>query len=435
MSRNFNPGLIFCANERALAGNLGGVTDTALENSYRELQAQKLALDLTRGKPSAEQLDLSQALLMMPGEDDYRDAAGTDLRNYGGLDGLPELRAIFGELLGIPVEQLLAPDTVSLPIMYDTVATALLHGVPGGTIPWRDVENLAFLCPVPGYDRHFTICESLGIRMIPVPFVDGRLDLDTIERLVSEDASIRGLWCVPMYSNPTGVTYTEDEVRRLVEMPTAAPDFRLMWDNAYAVHHLTDDEPAVIDVLGLAALAGNADRPLVYASTSKITFPGGGVGFFGASASNVSWLSKHRSARTIGPDKLNQLRHVRFLRDADGVRALMQKHRAILAPRFDAVQQILETRLGSAAQWSVPRGGYFVSLEAGEGCATRAVELAKQAGIAVTAAGATFPHHEDPRDSNIRIAPSFASLEDVRTAIDGLCTCVLLAQAERASVA
>lgn len=407
------------------------MTENALERTYQELQNKKLSLDLTRGKPSPEQLDLSNELLSLPGDGDYRDATGTDLRNYGGADGLPELRAIFGELLGIPADQLLAPDTVSLPIMYDTIATAILHGVPGGDTPWKDVKDLAFLCPVPGYDRHFTICESLGIRMIPVPFVDGRLDLDTIARLVSEDANIRGMWCVPMYSNPTGVTYSEEEVRRLVGMPTAASDFRLMWDNAYAVHHLTDEQPAVVDVLGLAESAGNPDRPLVFASTSKITFPGGGVGFFGASTANVSWLRKHRSARTIGPDKLNQLRHVRFLKDADGVRELMRKHRAILAPRFDAVQEILTARLSGVAEWSVPAGGYFVSLEAGEGCASRAVELAAQAGIAVTAAGATFPYHDDPRDSNIRIAPSFASLADVRAAIDGLCTCVLLARAER----
>ncbi len=407
------------------------MTENLLERAYQELQNKKLSLDLTRGKPSPEQLDLSDELLSLPGDGDYHDAAGTDLRNYGGLDGLPELRAIFGELLGIPVDQLLAPDTVSLPIMYDTIATAMLHGAPGGSTPWKDVEGLAFLCPVPGYDRHFTICESLGIRMIPVPFVDGRLDLETIARLVSEDAGIRGMWCVPMYSNPTGVTYSEEEVRRLVEMPAAAPDFRLMWDNAYAVHHLTDEQPAVIDVLGLAASAGNPDRPLVFASTSKITFPGGGVGFFGASVANVSWLSKHRSARTIGPDKLNQLRHVRFLKDADGVRELMRKHRAILAPRFDAVQEILQARLAGVAEWSIPAGGYFVSLEAGEGCASRAVELAAQAGIAVTAAGATFPYHDDPRDSNIRIAPSFATLADVQAAIGGLCTCVLLARAER----
>jgi DNA-binding transcriptional MocR family regulator len=408
------------------------VTENQLERAYEELRSRNLKLDLTRGKPSQEQLDLSNALLTLPGDGDYRDASGTDLRNYGGLDGLPELRAIFGELLRIPAAQVLALNTTSLPIMHDSLVHALLHGVPGGDGPWRDVAGLAFLCPVPGYDRHFAICESLGIRMIPVPFVDGRLDLPTIKKLVAEDPSIRGMWSVPMYSNPTGVSYSEDEVRELVEMTTAAPDFRLMWDNAYAVHHLGENEPVPVDILGLAESAGNPDRPLVFTSTSKITFPGGGVGFFAASEANIAWLRKHASSQTIGPDKLNQLRHLRFLKDADGVRQHMRAHRAILAPRFDAVLAILEQRLGDAAEWSVPSGGYFISLEAGEGTASRAVELAAQAGIAVTAAGATFPYGKDPRDSNIRIAPSFASIAELNAAIDGLCTCILLAQAERA---
>jgi DNA-binding transcriptional MocR family regulator len=408
------------------------VTENQLERAYEELRSRNLKLDLTRGKPSEEQLDLSNALLTLPGVGDYRDASGTDLRNYGGIDGLPELRAIFGELLQIPVAQILALNTTSLPIMHDSLVHALLHGVPGGDGPWRDVAGLSFLCPVPGYDRHFSITESLGIRMIPVPFVDGRLDLPTIKRLVAEDSSIRGMWSVPMYSNPTGVTYSEDEVRELVEMTTAAPDFRLLWDNAYAVHHLGEDEPVPVDILGLAESAGNPDRPFVFTSTSKITFPGGGVGFFAASATNIAWLKKHTSSQTIGPDKLNQLRHLRFLKDADGVRQHMRAHRAILAPRFDAVLAILERRLGDAAEWSVPRGGYFISVEAGEGTASRAVELAAQAGIAVTAAGATFPYGKDPRDSNIRIAPSFASIAELNAAIDGLCTCILLAQAERA---
>ncbi|MCU1581851.1 MAG: putative aminotransferase [Microbacteriaceae bacterium] len=408
------------------------MTENQLERAYEELRSRNLKLDLTRGKPSEEQLDLSNALLTLPGLGDYRDASATDLRNYGGLDGLPELRAIFGELLQIPGAQVLALNTTSLPIMHDSLVHALLHGVPGGDGPWRDVADLAFLCPVPGYDRHFSICESLGIRMIPVPFVDGRLDLPTIKALVAENSNIRGMWSVPMYSNPTGVTYSEDEVRELVEMTTAAPDFRLMWDNAYAVHHLGEEEPVPVDILGLAETAGNPDRPLVFTSTSKITFPGGGVGFFAASVANVAWLKKHASSQTIGPDKLNQLRHLRFLKDADGVRRHMRAHRAILAPRFDAVLAILERRLGSAAEWSVPRGGYFISLEAGDGTASRAVELAAQAGIAVTAAGATFPYGKDPRDSNIRIAPSFASIAELNAAIDGLCTCILLAQAERA---
>ena len=402
-----------------------------LRKAHDELRDRQLSLDLTRGKPSPSQLDLSSALLALPGATDFRDASGTDLRNYGGADGLVELRSIFGELLGIPVEQLLALDTTSLPIMHDTIVNALLHGVPGGSGPWRDVAGLAFLCPVPGYDRHFSICEALGIRMIPVPPVNGALDLEAIAAHLANDPGIRGMWNVPTYSNPTGYSYTEDEVRALVSMP-AADDFRLFWDNAYAVHHLTDDEAPVIDVLGLAAAAGNPDRPFVFASTSKITLAGGGVGFVGASPANIAWVKLRASVRSIGPDKINQLRHVRFLKSADGVRAHMRNQRALLAPKFDAVLEILARRLSGVAEWSVPKGGYFITLEAGEGCATRAIALAKEAGIAVTGAGAPYPYGDDPHDSTIRIAPSFPSLDDLTAAIDGLSTCVLLAQAERA---
>ncbi|MDQ1570516.1 MAG: hypothetical protein QOF79_1190 [Actinomycetota bacterium] len=402
-----------------------------LRKAHDELRDRQLSLDLTRGKPSPSQLDLSSALLALPGATDFRDASDTDLRNYGGADGLVELRSIFGELLGIPVEQLLALDTTSLPIMHDTIVNALLHGVPGGSGPWRDVAGLAFLCPVPGYDRHFSICEALGIRMIPVPPVNGALDLEAIAAHLANDPGIRGMWNVPTYSNPTGYSYTEDEVRALVSMP-AADDFRLFWDNAYAVHHLTDDEAPVIDVLGLAAAAGNPDRPFVFASTSKITLAGGGVGFVGASPANIAWVKLRASVRSIGPDKINQLRHVRFLKSADGVRAHMRNQRALLAPKFDAVLEILARRLSGVAEWSVPKGGYFITLEAGEGCATRAIALAKEAGIAVTGAGAPYPYGDDPHDSTIRIAPSFPSLDDLTAAIDGLSTCVLLAQAERA---
>nr|WP_241732169.1 aminotransferase class I/II-fold pyridoxal phosphate-dependent enzyme [Galbitalea soli] len=390
---------------------------------------------MTRGKPSPSQLDLSNAMLGLPGDGDYRDAAGTDLRNYGGPDGLPELRAIMGELLGIPTDQLLALDTTSLPLMHEVLVAALLTGVPHGDGPWRNVEGVSFLCPVPGYDRHFAICEALGIRMIAVPFTDTGLDLDTIRSLVANDPSIRGMWTVPMYSNPTGYSLTVEEVEALVAMPTAADDFRIMWDNAYAVHHLTDDPDPVIDVLGLAAAAGHPDRPIVFASTSKVTFAGGGVGFVGGSPANIAWIRKHWSARTIGPDKLNQLRHVRFFGDAAGVVAHMAKHRALLEPQFEAVLQILEERLRGVASWTRPRGGYFISLDAGDGVATRAIALAKEAGILVTAAGAPFPYGDDPRDSTIRLAPSFPSLDELRAGIDGLCTCVLLAQQERAAAA
>ena len=368
-----------------------------------------------------------------PARSDYRGADGTDLRNYGGPDGLEELRAIFGELLHIPTAQLLALDAVTLPIMHGTVVNALLNGRPGGDGPWRDVKNVTFLCPVPGYDRHFTICEALGITMIAVPMVDGALDLATITSLVASDSNIRGMWAVPMYGNPTGYSFTAAEVRTLVEMPTAAPDFTLLWDNAYAVHHLSDDELPVIDVLALADAAGHPDRPIVFASTSKITFAGGGVGFVGGSPDTVTWLKDYSFARNIGPDKINQLRHVRFLKDADGVREHMRRNRALLVPKFDAALEILQARLGESAEWTRPRGGYFISLEAGVGCATRAVALAREAGIAVTAAGAPYPYGDDPRDSTIRIAPSFPSIEDLRAAIDGLCTCILLAQAERAA--
>jgi DNA-binding transcriptional MocR family regulator len=407
-------------------------TTTSIRAQYDELLAKGLSLDLTRGKPSSAQLDLSNPLLSLPGDGDYRAADGTDVRNYGGPDGLPELREIFGELLGIPIAQLLALDAVTLPIMHGIVVNALLNGRPGGDGPWRDVAGLTFLCPVPGYDRHFTICEALGIRMIPVPFVDGHLDLDTIASLVASDASIRGMWSVPTYANPTGYSYTADEVQALVSMPSAAPDFTLMWDNAYALHHLTAVEEPVYDVLGLAAAAGHADRPIVFASTSKITFAGGGVGFVGGSPATIEWIRKYNFARNIGPDKVNQLRHVRFLKDADGVRAHMRQNRDLLAPKFDAVLAILDARLVDVAEWTRPTGGYFITLEAGKGCASRAIALAKDAGIAVTAAGAPYPYGDDPNDSTIRIAPSFPPLAELRTAIDGLCTCILLAQEERA---
>ncbi len=402
-------------------------TATDLETRYAELKAQGLSLDLTRGKPSPAQLDLSNALLSLPGQGDYRDASGTDLRNYGGPDGLPELRAIFGELLGIPWQQLLAYGNASLAIMHDTTVHALLHGVPGGDGPWRDVPGLAFLCPVPGYDRHFAILEALGIRMIPVPYLGERLDLDAIRELVAGDPAIRGMWVVPMYANPTGTTLTLDEVEALAGMPTAAPDFRLFWDNAYAVHHLTEDEPAPFDVLGIAARAGNADRPLVFASTAKITFPGAGVAFFGASPANIDWMRRHTAPQTIGPDKLNQLRHLRHFGDAEGVRALMRRHREIIAPRFSAVLAILERRLTGVATWTTPLGGYFISVDVPPGAASLAIALAGEAGIAVTPAGSAFPYRDDPRDSNIRIAPTFPSMEDLEAAIDALCTCVLLA--------
>lgn len=404
---------------------------TSLSARYAELQAKNLTLDLTRGKPSPEQLDLANGLLDLPGED-FRDGKGLDTRNYGGLTGLPELRAIFAELLGVPVDNLLAGNNASLEIMHDIVVFALLHGTPDSERPWSKEPVVKFLAPSPGYDRHFAITESFGIEMIPVPLHHDGPEMDLVRRLVADDPAIKGIWTVPTYANPTGAVYSEEVTRALVSMPTAAPDFRIVWDNAYAVHSLVEDGAPAIDVLGLAAGAGNPNRPLVLASTSKITFAGAGVSFFGASAENIAWYQKHYGVKSIGPDKVNQLRHLRFFSDPAGVLAHMAKHRAILAPKFALVQEILSERLGGTgvATWTEPEGGYFVSLDVVPGTARRVVQLAKEAGISLTAAGSAFPYSKDPQDSNIRLAPSFPSIEDVRASMDGVATCVLLAAVE-----
>jgi DNA-binding transcriptional MocR family regulator len=402
------------------------------KRNYAELQAKGLKLDLTRGKPAPAQLDLSNRLLDLPGAADYRDGDGTDTRNYGGLHGLPELRAIFGELLGIPVQNLIAGNNASLELMHDVVVFSLLHGGVDSPRPWVREPALKFLCPSPGYDRHFAITESLGIEMITVPMREDGPDVDLIEELVAADPAIKGMWCVPVYSNPTGVTYSWESVRRLVQMRTAAKDFRLMWDNAYAVHTLTHDFVRNVDVLGLAEAAGNPNRPLVFASTSKITFAGAGVSFLGGSLGNIAWYLQHAGKKSIGPDKVNQLRHLRFFGDADGVRLQMQRHQQLLAPKFAAVLEILEDRLGESkiASWTEPKGGYFISLDVLPGTAKRTVALAKDAGIAVTEAGATFPYRKDPEDKNIRIAPTFPAEPELRAAIDGLATCALLSATE-----
>ncbi|AYF99023.1 aminotransferase class I/II-fold pyridoxal phosphate-dependent enzyme [Protaetiibacter intestinalis] len=400
----------------------------SLRADYDALKARGLSLDLTRGKPSAAQLDLSNGLLGIDLSDDYRDAAGTDLRNYGGADGVLELRQIFAEVLGIPVAQLLAGNNASLQFMHDTLVHALLHGVPGGE-PWVG-QDVAFLCPSPGYDRHFALTESFGIRMISVPYLaDGSLDLPAIAEHLA-DPAVRGMWLVPTYANPTGSVVDEATARALVALPAAAGDFRIFWDNAYAVHHLTEAEPAPLDILGFAAEAGNPDRVFVYASTSKITQAGAGVSFFASSPANVAWFREHASVQTIGPDKLNQLRHARFFRDAEGVRALMRRHRELLAPKFALVDRVLGEKLSGRATWTKPAGGYFVTLYAPDGTAARAVQLAKGAGIAITPAGAAYPYGDDPRDSVIRIAPSLPPESELEPAIEALALCVLLAEAE-----
>ncbi|BBY64328.1 aminotransferase [Mycolicibacterium helvum] len=399
--------------------------------NYADLQAKKLSLDLTRGKPSAQQLDLSNPLLSLPGEQ-YRDEDGTDTRNYGGLHGLPGLRSVFGELLGIPVPNLIAGNNASLEMMHDIVVFSLLHGGVDSPRPWIEEPVVKFLCPAPGYDRHFAITESFGIEMISVPMLEDGPDVDLIEELVAADPAIKGMWCVPMFSNPTGTTYSWEVVRRLVQMHTAATDFRLFWDNAYAVHVLTLDFPRQVDILGLAEAAGHPNRPYVFASTSKITFAGAGVSFFGGSLGNIAWYLQYAGKKSIGPDKVNQLRHLLFFSDADGVRLHMLRHQQLLAPKFALALDILDTRLSDSkiASWTEPKGGYFISLDVLPGTAKRTVALAKDAGIAVTEAGASFPYRKDPDDKNIRIAPTFPPVSDLTDAIDGLATCALLAATE-----
>lgn len=403
-----------------------------LSGRYADLRAAGLALDLTRGKPSAEQLDLSNALLGMPGVGGFRDPEGTDTRNYGGQQGLPGLRVIFAELLGVPAANLVAGNNASLELMHDTLVFSMLHGGVDSPRPWAAEPAVRFLCPSPGYDRHFAITESLGVEMIAVPIADDGPDVEMAAELAAADPAIRGMWCVPTYSNPTGSVYSPEVVRRLAQMPTAAVDFRLFWDNAYPVHTLTADYVAPVDVLGMAGEGGNPNRPYIFASTSKITFAGAGVSFLGASADNIAWYLGHAARKSIGPDKVNHLRHLRFFGDAEGVRRHMQRHREVLAPKFALVIDILERRLtgSGVAAWTRPTGGYFISLDVLPGTARRTVALAKEAGIAVTEAGASFPYRNDPADSNIRIAPSFPSLPDLEDAIEGLATCVLLAATE-----
>lgn len=402
------------------------------EVAYAAVQQKGLKLDMTRGKPSNEQLDLANELTAILSPSDYKAADGTDTRNYGGLDGLPEMKALFADLLETTPTNVIVGGASSLTMMHDAVVRALLHGVPDGGAPWSK-SRVRFLCPVPGYDRHFAICQHHGIEMMPVDLDANGPDLATVEKLVSADASIKGMWCVPKYSNPTGITYSAEVVQRLAAMPTAAPDFRLFWDNAYVVHDLEDTSDALVEILSACAAAGNPNRALEFASTSKLSFAGAGVAAMATSAANVADAKKHLAIQTIGPDKLNQLRHVRFFKDASGVRAHMRKHAALLRPKFDAVTRIFERDLGGSglATWTRPRGGYFISLDTLDGCASEVVKLADQAGVKLTPAGATSPLGKDPRNRNIRIAPSMPPVSQVETAIEVVTLCVKLASARK----
>jgi DNA-binding transcriptional MocR family regulator len=399
--------------------------------AYAALKGRGLKLDLTRGKPSAAQLDLSDDLLHLPTT--TRDRAGVDVRNYGGLEGLAELRELFAELLWVEPSQVVAGGNSSLTMMYGTIVDFLLFGGVDSPRPWSQEEKVRFICPVPGYDRHFSMLAAFGIEMVTVDMHADGPDVAAVEALVKDDPSVKGIWIVPTYANPSGAVVSQEVAARLAAMPTAAPDFTIFWDNAYAFHHLTEDEAKSADILSLAAASGHPNRPIMFASTSKITFAGAGVAVLAASEANVRWYLKHLSMASIGPDKVNHLRHVEFFRDAEGVRAHMRKHREIIAPKFAAVDEALTTGLAGlgVAEWSHPTGGYFVNLDVLDGTASRVVALAKEAGIALTPAGASFPLGHDPRDRNIRLAPTFPVLDEVRTAMAGVATCVALAAAEK----
>ena len=396
-----------------------------LEKQYADFQAQNLKLDMSRGKPAGTQLDLTNGILFTLTK--YLTEDGVDARNYGGLDGIPEAKKLFSGLLDIPVEKIIIGGNSSLNLMYDTMVRFMLFGT-GGNTPWSKLDKVKFLCPSPGYDRHFGICEDLGIEMITIPMTEHGPDMDLVEKLVAEDPAIKGIWCVPLYSNPQGIIYSDETVDRLGSMKTAAPDFRIMWDNAYGVHHIYT-ENKVKDIFTVFEQAGNPNRVINFFSTSKITFPGAVVALLAASPENIVEIKKHMGMQTIGHDKLNQLRTVTYLKNPEGVRDHMEKLAAELRPKFDVVLETLDRELAGTglAKWTKPQGGYFVAIDTLPGCAKETVALAKAAGVTMTGAGATFPYKKDPNDTNIRIAPTYPTYDELKIAIALFCVCVKLA--------
>ena len=409
---------------------------TALKAEYEKIKGMGLALDMSRGKPGADQLDLSMGMLdVLDSKTALKSENGTDLRNYGVLDGIPEAKKLMADVIGTKPENVIVYGNSSLNIMYDQVARAEMFGICGNT-PWCKLDKVKFLCPVPGYDRHFKITEFFGIEMINVPMSPEGPDMDMVEKLVSEDPAIKGIWCVPKYSNPQGYTYSEETVKRFARLKPAAPDFRIYWDNAYSVHHLYDDEKEqdfLLEILDECAKAGNPDMVYKFTSTSKISFPGSGIAAVAASKANLDDFRKYMTVQTIGHDKLNQLRHVRFFKNLDGVHAHMSKHAAILRPKFEMVESTLEKELGGLGigSWTTPKGGYFISFESMDGCAKAIVAKAKEAGVVMTGAGATYPYGKDPKDSNIRIAPSFPPIDELAKAAEVFVVCVKLASVEK----
>ena len=406
----------------------------SLNKEYAEAKAKGLALDMSRGKPSAKQLDVSLGLLdTINSSSDLKTLDGTDCRNYGVLDGIPEAKKLMADMMGTTPDHVIVYGNASLNIMYDQISRAYTHGILGNT-PWCKLDKVKFLCPVPGYDRHFAITERFGIEMINIPMSESGPDMGMVEEYVSNDASVKGIWCVPKYSNPQGYTYSEETVKRMAALKPAAEDFRIFWDKAYVIHELYDDnKDEIADIISECEKAGNPDMVFEFASTSKVSFPGSGIAALATSANNIADIKKQLTIQTIGHDKLNQLRHVRFFKDINGLKEHMRKHAEFMRPKFEAVESVLEEELGGLGigSWTEPKGGYFISFEAMDGCAKAIVAKCKEAGVKLTGAGATFPYGKDPKDSNIRIAPSFPTPDEMKQAADLFVLCVKLVSVEK----
>ena len=405
-----------------------------LAHQYEDVKAKGLKLDMSRGKPAASQLDMEMDFLdVLNSASDVKTEAGVDCRNYGLLDGIPEAKKLMADMLGVTADQVIVCGNASLNIMYDTIARSMIFGVLGST-PWCKLDQVKFLCPVPGYDRHFAITEQFGIEMINIPMTQQGPDMDLVEKYVNSDPAVKGIWCVPKYSNPQGYTYSDETVRRFAALKPAAEDFRIFWDNAYVIHDLYEDKSdALLEILGECEKAGNPDMVYEFCSTSKVTFAGSGISAVASSKANLDFFKKTMTIQTIGYDKLNQLRHVRYFKNIDGMKEHMKKHAAIMRPKFEAVLAVLERELGglSIGSWTKPNGGYFISFESMEGCAKAIVERCKEAGVVLTGAGATYPYKKDPADSNIRIAPTFPSEQELALATDLFVLCVKLVSVEK----
>ena len=405
-----------------------------LEAEYKKFQQRGLKLDMSRGKPSQEQLDLSMGMMdVLTSGVDLTCDDGTDCRNYGVLDGISEAKQLIGDMIECNPDNIIIYGNSSLNIMYDTISRSMTHGVMGNT-PWCKLDKVKFLCPVPGYDRHFAITEHFGIEMINIPMSESGPDMDMVEQYVNNDETVKGIWCVPKYSNPQGFTYSDETVKRFANLKPAAKDFRIFWDNAYVIHHLYDDkQDEILDIISECEKAGNPDMVFEFASTSKVSFPGSGIAALASSEANLADIKKSLTIQTIGYDKLNQLRHVRYFKDINGLKEHMRKHAEQMRPKFEAVLEVLNTELGGLGigSWYAPRGGYFISFDAMEGCAKEIVAKCKEAGVKLTNAGATFPYGKDPKDSNIRIAPSFPTPEEMAQAADLFVLCVKLVSIEK----